>query len=107
MTNTFSERWSGYQVILHEIGRDSTLPSNCLWEAVQYYQEQWYWLKKKFLRCLSASGFGLLCKMVKQHEFQLRTAIHTHSVLWVEKSIETLIMENYIYTDVPDPVREP
>ena len=37
MTNTFSERWPEYQKILLEMGHSSTLPSNCPWEAIQYY----------------------------------------------------------------------
>ena len=104
ITTTFSERWFDYQKILLEIGRGSTLPSNYPWEAVQYYRERWYWLKKEFLRRPTISRYGLLREMAERHEFQLHGAIHTHSVLWTEKSIETLIAENYIRADILDPV---
>ena len=45
--------------------------------------------------------------MVERHEFQQHGAIHTHSVLWTEKSIEALIAEDFIRADIPDPIREP
>ena len=42
-----------------------------------------------------------------RYEFQLRQAIHTHMLWWVEKSISELIREHYIQADLPDPEKEP
>ena len=44
---------------------------------------------------------------MERHEFQLRAAIHTHSLLWTEKSIDQLIAEDFIRADIPDPIEEP
>ena len=107
ITTTFSERWPEYQSILLKMSCDSTLPSNCPWEAIQYYQEQWYWLKKEYLRQPTVSRFGTLREIVERHEFQLRAAIHTHSLLWTLKSIDTLIAEDFICADILDPIQEP
>ena len=45
--------------------------------------------------------------MMKRYEFQLCAAIHTHSLLWTSKSINTLIAEDFICADIPDPIQEP
>ena len=44
---------------------------------------------------------------MERREFQLRAAIHTHSLLWTEKSIDQLITEDFIRADIPDPIEEP
>src|SRR5436305_6569541 len=45
--------------------------------------------------------------MIERHEFQLRGAIHTHSLLWTLRTIDELIAEDYIRADLPDPILEP
>jgi hypothetical protein len=45
--------------------------------------------------------------MIERHEFQLRATIHTHSLLWTQRTIDELIAENYIRADVPDPILKP
>jgi len=40
-------------------------------------------------------------------EFQNCDAAYTHSVYWVSKTIEQMINENLIRSDLPDPIAEP
>lgn len=107
VTTTFSECWEQYQEILRSTGNSDTLPTNRPWDAVQYYYERWHWIKTAFLKVSSVSGYGQLNEIVERHEFQLRGAIHTHSLLWTESSVESLIQQNYIRADLPDQILEP
>jgi hypothetical protein len=107
ITTTFSERWAAYQKILATTGSGNQLPSDRPWDAIQYYYERIYWLKKEFFRKPQYSKFGVLKEMVERHEFQLRQAIHTHNLLWTEKSTEELIQNGYIRADLPNPDLEP
>src|SRR5271168_3082855 len=107
ITITFSERWPAYKRILATTGSGNQLPSDRPWDAVQYYYERLYWLKKEFLRKPQYSKFGALKEMVERHEFQQRQAIHSHCLLWTEKSALELLQGGYIRADVPDPDLEP
>ncbi|RHZ48020.1 hypothetical protein Glove_562g16 [Diversispora epigaea] len=40
-------------------------------------------------------------------QFQNRGAAHTHGVFWTNKTIEEMINENTIRSDIPDPQIEP
>jgi hypothetical protein len=81
LTVTFSEAWKNYQNILKYQDNRDTIPSNRPWEAINYYYERWLNLKRYFLRKSHLSGYGHLEEMIERHEFQLRGAIHTHSLL--------------------------
>ena len=70
------------------------------------FYERLYNLKNKFWKTPLA-GFGKLQEFVARIEFQLRRAIHAHYILWVEKNIETMITEDYVRADRPDPEKEP
>lgn len=107
VTTTFSERWPEYIKILSRTGNQDILPSNRPWDAVQYYYERWHWLKSSYFKGVSVSGFGQLKEIVERHEFQLRGAIHTHSLLWCEKNQEELIENNFIRANISDPEKEP
>lgn len=52
ITINFSERWPVYKRILSTTGLVNQLPSDRPWDAVQYYYERLYWLKKEFLRSM-------------------------------------------------------
>jgi len=119
VTLTFSEHWPQFQGILHQAQENrqrdwgaarqspNLLPTDFPWEAVEYYYEQIYHLRQYLLTASSASGYGKLRESVMRHEFQLRQAIHTHMLLWVQLTIPELIEKNYICADVPDPTMEP
>lgn len=107
ITITFSERWPAYKRILATTRSQNQLPSDRLQDAVQYYYERLYWLKKEFLRKPLYSKFGALKEMVERHEFRQRQAIHSHCLLWTEKSTLELLQDGYIRADVPNPDLEP
>jgi DNA replication protein DnaC len=108
ITLTFSERWEQFQNILQNAaGIGNPLPTDFPWEAVEYYYERIFQLRKEFLTKGEINGFGKLYESVLRYEFQLRQAIHSHMLLWVEKSIPDLIKENYVRADIPDPHKEP
>ena len=107
VTLTFNEQWPAYRKIISSTGSKNTLASDRPWEAVQYYYERLYWLRSQFFRKPQNSGFGSLNELIERQEFQNRGAIHSHDLLWCEKSVEQLINESYIRADVPDPNMEP
>ncbi len=107
ITLTFSEQWPAYQKILASTGSKNTLPSERPWEAIQYYYERLHWLKSQLFRKPQNSGFGALKELIERQEFQQRGAIHSHCLLWCEKSVDQLIEESFIRADVPDPKLEP
>jgi len=104
VTLTFNDTWAEFVHILRNAS--STLPSDNPWAGVEYYYERILNLKNKFLKHPTAR-FGKLLELIERFEFQLRGAIHSHCLLWCEKSIPQLIRENYIRADIPDPAREP
>src|SRR5216117_2441803 len=118
VTVTFSERWHEFQAIIQSAQdflnslsggahREAPNPTNFPWEAVEYYYERIYHLRRYLLGNPRVSGFGKLMEMVIRYEFQLRQAIHSHMLLWTEYDIEELISRNYIRADIPDRNREP
>jgi Helitron helicase-like domain at N-terminus len=114
VTVTFSERWYEFQAIIQSAQdflnslsggahiRGVPNPTNFPWEAVEYYYERIYHLRRYLLANPRVSGYGKLMEMVIRYEFQLRQAIHSHMLLWTEYDIEELISRNYIRADVPD-----
>jgi DNA replication protein DnaC len=108
ITTTFSEQWKEYQAILEKVaGNNHGNPTDFPWAAVQYYYERMHHFKQYLLRNPKVNGFGKLHELVERYEFQLRQAIHTHMLLWVERSIPDMIRDNFIRADVPDPHSEP
>jgi Helitron helicase-like domain at N-terminus len=117
LTLIFSERWpqflkriQGSHEFLCSFMSDPLsqrpIPTNFPWEAVEYYYERIYHLRRYFLSIPSASSYGRLRESVMRFEFQLRQAIHTHMLLWIERSMPELIQNNYIRADIPDPIKE-
>ena len=107
VTLTFSEKWPQYQHLLKNSRNGDTLPSNRPWDAVQYYYERLYWLRKEFLRKPGMSMFGCLLEVVERHKFQQCGAIHSHCLLWTESKQDKLLSDHFIRADVPDPLKEP
>ena len=118
MTVTLSERWPEFRTIIQsaqdflntlsgEAHGQAANPTNFPWEAVEYYYERIYHLRRHLLANPRVSGFGKLKETVIRYEFQLRQAIHSHMLLWTEHSIEELISRNYVRADIPDRNREP
>ncbi|KID83911.1 DNA helicase PIF1, ATP-dependent [Metarhizium guizhouense ARSEF 977] len=107
ITLTFNEGWEEFKNILRSIS-PSAMPSNHPWEGVQYYYERIHNLKSKFWKGKSNHAkFGILKELIERFEFQLRGAIHSHCLLWTEKSIVELLAYGFVRADIPDPEKEP
>ena len=109
VTITFSERWKEFINILRRAaaGTANPNPTDFPWAAVQCYYERMHHLKQYLFRNANVSGFGKLYELVERYEFQLRQTIHTHMLLWVQKSIPDMIRDNYVRADIPDSALEP
>jgi hypothetical protein len=65
-------------------------------------------LKSKFWKGKSGHAkFGTLKELIERFEFQLRGAIHSHCLLWTEKSIVKLLADGFVRADISDPEKEP
>ncbi|KAK9444150.1 DNA helicase PIF1, ATP-dependent [Metarhizium brunneum] len=107
ITLTFNEGWEEFKGILRSIS-PTAMPSNHPWEGVQYYYERIHNLKSKFWKGKSNHAkFGALKELIERFEFQLRGAIHSHCLLWTEKSIVELLASGFVRADIPDPEKEP
>jgi len=53
------------------------------------------------------SNWGELKHFFERNEFQNRGAVHAHSCVWVTESIEDMIRNNVVRSDLPDPELEP
>jgi hypothetical protein len=104
ITLTFNERWEEFYNILQHTS--TRVPSNHPWEGVQYFYERIRNLKHYFWKH-KTSRFGKLLELIERFEFQLRGAIHSHCLLWTEKSVTELLQSGFIRADIPDPVKEP
>jgi hypothetical protein len=104
ITTTFNENWIEFQKILERT--PTKLASNHPWEGVQFYYERIHNLKNKFWKS-PAAKFGKLKELIERFEFQLRGAIHSHCLLWTQKSVADMLAENHIRADIPDPEKEP
>jgi hypothetical protein len=96
ITLTFNDAWAEFQTILRN--DPSRFPSENPWAGVEYYYERILNFKNKFLKNPTAR-FGKMLELIERFEFQLRGAIHSHCLLWTEKSTDQLIRENYIRAD--------
>ena len=104
VTLTFNDNWKEFKNILRK--SLSKFPSDNSWAGVKYYYERILNFKNKFLKNPKAR-FGKMPDLIERFEFQLRGAIHSHCLLWCEKPTDQLIREDYIYADIPDPIKEP
>jgi hypothetical protein len=100
-------KWSHLKDILRSTDNKDTNPTNRPFRTAQHFnhrkRELWNHLWKK----PENSNWGHLIHFFERVEFQNRGAPHTHTILWVEKSITEMIEENLIRSDIPDPDLEP
>ena len=64
-------------------------------------------LKKVVWKDPKVSEWGSYKNYFERVEFQNRGAAHTHGVYWTTKSIQDMISNNTIRSDLPDPLVEP
>ena len=100
LITTFFEKWFEYVKIFINTDNRDIISSNRSWKAVIYYHFRWKAFKTYLLRNSKVSNFEKLLKMMKRMKFQLRNVIHTHVLLWTQKFIFEMIVEDFIRADV-------
>ena len=100
-------KWTHLKDILKSTDNKDTNPTNRPLHTTLHFthrkRELWNHVWKK----PANSNWGCLNHFFERVEFQNRGAPHTHSTIWVEKSIDEMIAENLIRSDLPDPILEP
>ncbi|PKY59143.1 hypothetical protein RhiirA4_481642 [Rhizophagus irregularis] len=95
-------KWTYLKDILKSTDNKDTNPTNRPLHTTHHFthrkKELWNHVWKK----PENSNWGHLNHFFEHVEFQNRGASHTHTILWVEKSIVEMIEENFIRSDLPD-----
>ncbi len=63
-------------------------------------------LKKNLWKNKKINGWDKITDFFNRIEFQNRVTAHTHGCYWTTKSIEYMIKNNVIWSDIPDPEQE-
>ncbi|GBC19376.2 PIF1-like helicase domain-containing protein [Rhizophagus irregularis DAOM 181602=DAOM 197198] len=108
ITLTMAEsHWTHLHKILKATDNHDTIPTNRPLHTTLHFIHRLQQLKKHIWKNPEHSEWGNLTNFFERVEFQNRGAAHTHGVYWVSKSIEQMIAENLIRSDLPDPDIEP
>jgi hypothetical protein len=108
ITLTMAEsHWKHLHKILKVTDNHDTIPTNRPLHTTLHFIHRFQQLKNHILKDPKHSGWGNLNHFFERVEFQNRGAAHTHSIYWTSKTIEQMINENLIRTDLPDPNTEP
>ena len=100
-------KWSHLKDILKSTDNKDTNPTNRPLHTANHFTQRKKELWAHVWRNPANSNWGHLNHFFERVEFQNRGAPHTHTILWVEKSITQMIEENLIRADLPDPNLEP
>jgi PIF1-like helicase/Helitron helicase-like domain at N-terminus len=100
-------KWSHLKDILKSTDNKDTNPTNRPLHTTHHFTHRKKELWNRVWRQPANSNWGHLNHFFERVEFQNRGAPHTHTILWVEKSIPEMIEENLIRSDLPDPNTEP
>ena len=108
ITLTMAEsHWKHLHNILKATDNHDTIPTNRPLHTTLHFIHRLQQLKNFVWKNPEHSAWGNLNHFFERVEFQNRGAAHTHGVYWVSKSIEQMINENLIRSDLPDPNTEP
>jgi hypothetical protein len=108
ITLTMAEsHWKHLHKILKVTDNHDTIPTNRPLHTTLHFIHRLQQLKNNVWKNSEHSEWGNLNHFFERVEFQNRGAAHTHGVYWVSKTIEQMINENLIRTDLPDPNTEP
>ena len=108
ITLTMAEsHWKHLHKILKVTDNNDTIPTNRPLHTTLHFIYRLQQLKNYVWKNPEHSGWGNLNQFFERVEFQNRGAAHTHGVYWVSKTIEEMINENLIRSDLPNPNTEP
>jgi hypothetical protein len=99
--------WKDLHDILSRTDNYDTIPTNRPLHTTLHFIHRLQSLKKLVWKDPEVSEWGTYHHFFERVEFQNRGAAHTHGVYWTSKSIEEMINNNTIRSDVPDPNLEP
>src|SRR5271154_1569708 len=104
ITLTMAESsWSDLHNILRRTDNHDTIPTNRPLHTTLHFIHRLQSLKKLVWKDSDVSEWGTYYHFFERVEFQNRGAAHTHGVYWTTKSIEEMINNNTIRSDIPDP----
>jgi DNA replication protein DnaC len=108
ITLTMAESsWTDLYDILSRTDNHDTIPTNRPLHTTLHFIHRLQSLKQLIWKNPDVSEWGTYHHFFERVEFQNRGAAHTHGVYWTTKSIEEMINNNTIRSDVPDPNLEP
>lgn len=108
ITLTMAEsHWKHLHKILKVSDNHDTIPTNRPLHTTLHFIYRLQQLKNNVWKNPEHSEWGNITNFFERVEFQNRGAAHTHGVYWVSKTIEEMINENLIRSDLPDPNTEP
>jgi hypothetical protein len=108
ITLTMAEsHWKHLHKILKVSDNNDTIPTNRPLHTTLHFIYRLQQLKNHVWKNPEHSEWGNIDHFFERVEFQNRGAAHTHGVYWVSKTIEQMINENLIRSDLPDPNTEP
>jgi hypothetical protein len=99
--------WKDLHDILRRTDNFNTIPTNRPLHTTLHFIHRLQTLKKLIWKDPDVSEWGTYHHYFERVEFQNRGAAHTHGVYWTTKTIEEMINNNTIRSDVPDPNLEP
>ncbi|CAB4437325.1 unnamed protein product [Rhizophagus irregularis] len=100
-------KWIHLKDILKSTDNGNEIPTNRSLHTSLYFthrkRELWNYVWRK----PANSNWGNLIHFFERIGFQNRGAPHTHTILWVEKTIDKMINENIVRSTLPNPKLEP
>src|SRR5205823_1884872 len=108
ITLTMAEgRWTHLHKILRATDNHDNIPTNRPLHTTLHFIHRLQKLKKHVWRNPEHSEWSKINHFFERVEFHNRRAAHTHGIYWVSKTIEQMITENIIRSDLPNPITEP
>ena len=101
------EKWDHLRAILSATDNGDTLPTNRPYHVTSHFLLRLRSMKNTIWKNEKLSEWGTIQDYFQRVEFQNRGAAHTHTCLWSTYSIEQMIHNNVIRSDMPDPNYEP
>jgi len=96
-------KWDHLRAILSATDNSDTLPTNRPYHVTSHFLHRLRSMKNAIWKNEKLSELGTIQDYFQRVEFQNRGAAHTHTCLWSTYSIEQMIHNNVIRSDMPDP----